>query len=133
MTVFNYTPAHGAAQKLTPVPESFKPIGDRVLVRRIADLAEFVSSLYVPECAQKLSVRGVVVAVGLGKRDADGFRRPLDVKVGDVIEFGRFTDFDDGDLVLIQEADIVGVITNDEKCVSPDSAQATTAAGQTKT
>lgn len=131
---FHYTDADPAADRITPITEGFCPLHDRILVKRLAELGEAASSfLYVPECAQRLSVRGIVVAVGPGKRYADGHRRPLDVKPGDLIEFGRFTDFDDGNLLLIQEADVVGVI-QDAQADSPDSAQAPApATGETET
>ena len=114
VTQFNYTDASPRADYQHPLGErerGFRPLGDRILVRRVAGERN-VSSLYVPECAEKISVRGIVVACGPGRRCADGFRRPLDVKPGDVIEFGRFTDFDDGELLLIQEADVVGIVSS---------------------
>jgi chaperonin GroES len=58
---------------------------------------------------------GVVVSVGPGKRRKDGSRRPLEVRVGQIILFGRYTDYDDGELLLIQEADVVGVVSDNEE------------------
>jgi chaperonin GroES len=107
----NVTDSDPAAERLQPIqtPRKFRPLHDRILVRRLEDAPS--SALFMPECAQKPSMRGEVVAVGPGKRHSDGFRCPLDVQPGDVIYFGRFTDFDDGELVLIQEADVVGIVT----------------------
>lgn len=94
-----------------PITADFQPLNDRVLVFRLLDWPNDKTSLiFTPDSARTPSKRGVVVRVGPGKRDADGCRRPLDVKCGDVIYFGRYTDFDDGRLLLIQEADIVGVV-----------------------
>lgn len=106
----NITDQNPAADRLQPIERPFRPLHDRVLVRRLPEKGE-PGALFMPECAQTPSRTGLVVAVGPGKRDSDGFRRLLDVKVGDVVEFGRYTDFDDGELLLIQESDIVGVVT----------------------
>lgn len=106
------TDSDPAANQLCPIGQrGFRPLNDRVLVRRTE--APSPGLLAIPEIAQRLSKRGVVVACGPGKRSSDGHRRPLDVKPGDLIEFGRFTDFDDGDLLLITEADIVFIVQGD--------------------
>ena len=99
-----------AADRLQPISRPLRPLNDRILVRRLDDAAN-QSALLLPECSQTLSRRGQVVAVGPGKRDEYGKRSPLAVKVGDIVYFGRFTDYDDGQLLLIQESDIVGVCT----------------------
>jgi chaperonin GroES len=110
MTKFNFTDADPRADYLNVLEgRGLKPLGDRILVRRIDDDRNG-SLLIIPECATKPSRFGVVVAVGPGKRDAQGYRRPLCVKPGDRIQFGRFTDHDDGSLLLITEQDVVGVI-----------------------
>jgi len=106
----NITDQNPAADRLQPITEVFRPLDDRVLVRRVDDEPS-PSPLIIPEVAATASRLGLVVAAGPGKRDAGGFRRPLDVKPGDCVMFGRFTDFDDGELLLIQEADIVGIVT----------------------
>lgn len=106
----NITDTDPAAQRLVPIVGAFHPLDDRVLVKRLDDEPPS-SPVIVPEVAATLSKKGMVVAAGPGKRDSEGFRRPLDVKPGDFIMFGRYTDFDDGNLVIIQEADIVGILT----------------------
>lgn len=106
----NITDQDPAADRLRPLSPGFYPLNDRILVERIDDLAnDHLVSL--PEIARIPSKKGVVVRVGPGKRDSSGMRRTLDVKVGDIIMFGRYTDFDDGSLVIIQEGDIVGIVT----------------------
>lgn len=112
----NVTDQDPAAQRFYPLPEDgVRPLNDRVLVFRLADSLNEVKSLFMPECAEKPSRRGVVVKVGPGKRDEYGKRRPLAIKPGDTIYFGRYTDYDDGRFVFIQEADIVGVVDYGEK------------------
>lgn len=108
---FNVTDDDPAADRLHPINENFQPLHNRVLVRRIPLDYSNEPAIVVPQCAQKPSRRGVVVRVGPGKRDADGYRRGLDVRPGDVIYFGRYTDHDDGEFLLIEEADIVGVVS----------------------
>lgn len=126
---FNITDEDPAADRLNPLSSNFQPLHDRILVYRLLDWPNDKGLIFMPECAQKPSKRGVVVRVGPGKRDAEGCRRPLDVKVGDVIYFGRYTDFDDGKFLLVQEADIVGVVSEGEENArtAKASAPATTA------
>lgn len=109
---FNITDQEPAADRLNPINAEFQPLHDRILVFRLLDWPNDTGLLVMPECAQTPSRRGVVVRVGPGKRDKDGCRRPLDVKPGDIVYFGRYTDHDDGRYLLIQEADIVGVVTD---------------------
>ena len=86
-----------------------RPLNDRVLVRRLSQ--ETLSSrIVVPDCAQQPSLIGEVVAVGPGKRRENGTRQPLDVKPGQLVAFGKFTDYDDDEFVLIQEGDIRGIV-----------------------
>ena len=106
----NVTDSDPAAQRQYPITGNVRPLNDRVLIRRIADSGNGSAIIALPESARVPSRRGVVVSVGPGKRGADGSRRPLAVKPGNVIYFGRYTDYDDGELLLIQEADIVGVV-----------------------
>lgn len=105
MGSFNITDHEPAAQRLQPLEETFQPLDDRVLVRRISEPQ--ASIIWLPS---KPSVLGVVVRSGPGKRLADGTRQPLDVKPGDIIQLGRYTDYDDGTLLLIREADVVGIV-----------------------
>jgi chaperonin GroES len=82
-----------------------QPLNDRVLVRCIPE-PPLSAIIIMPDIARPDSTLGVIVAAGPGKRLADGTRLPLDVKVGDLVRWGPYNDFEDGDLVLIQEADI---------------------------
>lgn len=111
MGKFNVTDDDPAADRLTPITPNFQPLHNRILVQRLSDWPNDTGVIIAPECAQKPSRRGVVVRVGLGRRSERGVRIPLVVKPGDVIYFGRYTDFDDGRLLLVEEADIVGVVS----------------------
>jgi chaperonin GroES len=83
----------------------WQPLNDRILVRRISE--PNASRIITPEKYRQATHTGIVVAVGPGKRDEDGDRVPLDVEIGDIVTFGRFTDWDVDDTVLIQEADVM--------------------------
>jgi chaperonin GroES len=109
----NVTDENPAAQRQYPITGNVRPLNDRLVVRRISDLCETGAyAVVIPDCARKPSKMGVVVSVGPGKRQRDGSRCALDVRVGQVILFGRYTDYDDGELLLIQEADVVGVVSD---------------------
>lgn len=83
-----------------------QPLSDRILLLRLPPLPS--TNLVVPECAQKPSHRGAVVAMGKGKRFHDGGHRPIGVGPGDVVHYQSF-DYDDGEYVLIAEGDILGI------------------------
>lgn len=94
-----------------------RPLHDRVLVKR-ADEAEQKSSagIIIPDTAKEKPQRGSVVAVGEGKKDDNGKRIALDVKVGDEVLFGKYAGTEvkiEGDEFLIMhESDILGVLTS---------------------
>ena len=105
----NITDSDPAAQRLQPITAEFQPLDDRILVRRLDEPHN--GSIVLPESAVMLSKRGEVVRCGPGKRNEYGERRALAVNPGDVIMFGRYPDFADGQLVIIREGDIVGIVT----------------------
>jgi chaperonin GroES len=112
----NVTDENPAAQRQYPIGNrNVRPLNDRLIVRRLSDESNQSSHILVPEIAGKPSRRGVVVSTGPGKRHPDGHRIPLCVRPGDIVQFGRYTDFDDGDFLLIQEADVVGVVDADSE------------------
>jgi chaperonin GroES len=92
---------------------SFRPLHDRVLIKRIE---EEVSSggIVIPDSAKEKPSKGKVVAVGKGKPSPKGDRRPLDVKEGDVVLFGKYSGTEvkvgDEELIVMREEDILGVI-----------------------
>ncbi|AUC13322.1 MULTISPECIES: co-chaperone GroES [Agrobacterium] len=90
----------------------FRPLHDRVVVRRIE--AETKSGIIIPDTAKEKPAEGEIVAVGPGDRDESGKLNPPDVKVGDRILFGKWSGteikFNGEDLLIVKEADVMGVI-----------------------
>jgi chaperonin GroES len=93
---------------------AFKPLGDRVVVRRVDEETKTKGGIIIPDNAREKPQEGEVVAVGPGGRDDDGQRIPMDVKTGDRILFGKWSGSEvkiDGDeLLIMKEADILGVL-----------------------
>ncbi|MEQ8750475.1 MAG: co-chaperone GroES, partial [Amphiplicatus sp.] len=91
----------------------FRPLHDRVLVRRIEE-NEKVGSIIIPDTAKEKPQRGEVIAVGAGARNEDGKVVALDVKKGDKILFGKWSGsevkIDGEDLLIMKESDVLGVI-----------------------
>jgi len=84
-----------------------RPLDDRILVKRL-EQPEW-GPFAIPDTAKAKSLRGVVLAVGPGCRSDEGRRIPLDVKPGDVVYFGPYTDLERDDWVMIREADVRGI------------------------
>jgi chaperonin GroES len=93
---------------------NFRPLGDRVLVKRVKEDEKTKGGIIIPDTAQEKPQEGEVVAVGPGARDEDGERIEMDVKVGDRILFGKWSGtevkVDGEDLLIMKESDIMGVI-----------------------
>lgn len=93
---------------------SLKPLGDRVLVKPDAAEEKTASGLYIASNAQEKPQRGTVVAVGTGKLTDAGERLPMDVKVGDVVIYGKFggneVKVDGEDYLLLRADDIYAVV-----------------------
>ncbi len=92
----------------------FRPLHDRVVVKRIQEDVKTSGGIIIPDTAQEKPQEGEVVAVGPGSRDEDGDRIALDVKVGDRVLFGKWSGtevkVDGEDLLIMKESDIMGVI-----------------------
>ena len=92
----------------------FRPLQDRVLVRRIEQEAKTAGGIIIPDTAQEKPMEGEVVAVGPGARDEDGTLHALDVKAGDRVLFGKWSGteikLDGEELIIMKESDIMGVI-----------------------
>jgi chaperonin GroES len=90
------------------------PIDDRVLVELVKPAEKTAGGLFIPDMAQERSNNGRVVAVGPGKRDKKGRRRPLDVRVGEKIMYAEYTgsklQLEGRNLLLINESDILGIV-----------------------
>ena len=97
----------------------FRPLHDRVLVRRIDEEEKSAGGIIIPDTAQEKPSEGKIVAVGSGVRADDGSIRKLDVKAGDRVLFGKFGGTDvkvDGeDLIILRESDILGIVENKKK------------------
>lgn len=93
---------------------AFRPLHDRVVVRRIEADTKTAGGIIIPDSAQEKPSEGEVVAVGDGARDDDGDRIPLDVKVGDRVLFGKWSGtevkINGEDLLIMKESDIMGVV-----------------------
>jgi len=92
----------------------FRPLHDRVLVRRVESDEKTAGGLIIPETAKEKPQEGEVVSVGDGARDDSGNRVALDVKAGDRILFGKWSGtevkLDGQDLLIMKESDIMGVL-----------------------
>ena len=93
---------------------AFRPLGDRVLVRRVEEEAKTKGGIIIPDTAKEKPQEGEVISVGPGARDDAGKVHPLDVKVGDRILFGKWSGsevkLDGEDLLIMKESDILGVL-----------------------
>ena len=94
----------------------FRPLHDRVVLKRIEADSKTTGGIIIPDTAQEKPSQGEIVAVGPGGRDEAGKLTPIDLKVGDVVLFGKWSGTEvkiDGQEVLImKESDIMGVITD---------------------
>ena len=93
---------------------SFRPLHDRVLVRRLEEEEKTAGGIIIPDTAKEKPSQGEVVAVGPGARDEDGERIAMDVSVGDKILFGKWSGtevkVDGEELLIMKETDIMGII-----------------------
>jgi chaperonin GroES len=92
----------------------FRPLHDRVVVRRVEEEAKTAGGIIIPDTAQEKPSQGEVVAVGPGARGDDGKIIALDVKVGDRVIFGKWSGtevkIDGEELLIMKESDIMGVL-----------------------
>jgi chaperonin GroES len=92
----------------------FRPLGDRVVVKRVKEEEKTKGGIIIPDTAQEKPQEGEVLAVGPGARDEDGERIDMDVKVGDRVLFGKWSGtevkIDGEDLLIMKESDIMGVL-----------------------
>jgi len=93
---------------------NFRPLQDRVLVRRIEQEEKTLGGIIIPDTAKEKPMEGEVIAAGPGARGDDGKLIPLDVKVGDRVLFGKWSGneikIDGEDLVVMKESDIMGIV-----------------------
>ena len=93
---------------------TFRPLHDRVLVRRVEAEEKTAGGIIIPDSAKEKPAEGEIVSVGSGARADDGKVTPLDVKAGDRVLFGKWSGtevkVDGEDLLIMKESDILGVI-----------------------
>ncbi len=92
----------------------FRPLHDRVLVRRTEEDEKTAGGIIIPDTAQEKPMEGTVLAIGPGARDEQGKLVPMDVVVGDQVLFGKWSGnevtIDGEELSIMKESDIMGVI-----------------------
>ena len=93
---------------------AFRPLGDRVLVKRVEEESKTKGGIIIPDTAKEKPQEGEVMSVGEGSRDDDGKRVPMDVKAGDRILFGKWSGtevkLEGEDLIIMKESDILGIV-----------------------
>ncbi len=93
---------------------SFRPLHDRILVRRVESEEKTKGGIIIPDTAKEKPQEGEVIAVGPGARNEAGQIQPLDVKAGDRILFGKWSGteikIDGEDLLIMKESDVMGII-----------------------
>ena len=98
---------------------NFKPLHDRVLVRRVESDQKTAGGIIIPDTAQEKPMEGEVLEIGSGARDEVGKLVPLDVKKGDKILFGKWSGtevkMNGEDYLIMKESDIMGIITPAKK------------------
>jgi len=92
----------------------FRPLHDRVLVRRLAEETRTSGGIIIPDTAKEKPMEGEIISAGPGVRGDDGKLHPLDVKAGDRVLFGKWSGaevkIDGEELMIMKESDIMGVI-----------------------
>jgi len=95
---------------------AFRPLHDRVVVKRIDAEEKTAGGIIIPDTAKEKPSQGEVIAVGPGARDESGKLVPLDVQVGDRVLFGKWSGtevkIDGQELLIMKESDIMGVLTD---------------------
>ena len=99
----------------TAVAAKLRPLADRVVVQPSGREETTKSGIVLPDTAKEKPQRGTVIAAGEGRRDDDGDRIPMDVKVGDEVLFAKYAGsefkLEDEDLLILSEKDILAVVT----------------------
>ena len=92
----------------------FRPLHDRVVVKRVEEDTKTKGGIIIPETAQEKPMQGKIIAVGPGGRDEAGKLIPIDLKMGDTILFGKWSGtevkIDGEELLIMKESDVMGVL-----------------------
>jgi len=96
----------------------FRPLHDRIVIKRIEDEAKSAGGILIPDSAREKPQQGEVIAVGPGGRDEIGKLIPIDVKAGDRVLFGKWSGtevkIDDVEYLIMKESDVMGVLAETE-------------------
>lgn len=92
----------------------FRPLHDRVVVRRVEEDTKTKGGIIIPDTAQEKPMQGEIIAVGPGGRDETGKLIPIDVRAGDIVLFGKWSGtevkIDGTEYLIMKESDIMGVL-----------------------
>jgi chaperonin GroES len=95
----------------------FKPLHDRVAVRRLEEEERTAGGIIIPDSAKEKPMRGEIVAIGQGTQNEAGQLIPLSVQIGDLVLFGKWSGTEvkvgDEELLIMKESDIMGILEND--------------------
>jgi len=109
-----YTAASKGAKELREIPMKFRPLHDRVVVKRIDADEKSGGGIIIPDTAKEKPSQGEITAVGPGGRDEAGTLVPIDLKVGDHVLFGKWSGtevkIEGVELLIMKESDIMGVL-----------------------
>jgi len=109
-----YTAATKGAKELREIPMKFRPLHDRVVVKRIDADGKSGGGIIIPDTAKEKPSQGEIAAVGPGGRDETGKLIPIDLKVGDHVLFGKWSGtevkIEGVELLIMKESDIMGVL-----------------------
>jgi len=104
----------GPSYRLEGQRMSFKPLYDRILVKRVEEETRSAGGIFIPDTAKEKPLRGKVLAVGKGKLLDNGQLRALDVKEGDTVLFGKYAGteikFDGVEHTILREDDVLGIV-----------------------
>ena len=102
---------------------NFRPLHDRVVIRRLTAEEKTTGGIIIPDTAQEKPMQGEVIAVGPGARNEQGQLVPLDVRAGDRILFGKWSGtevkLDGEELLIMKESDIMGIIEGQPASAAP--------------
>ena len=94
---------------------NFKPLHDRIAVQAMASEEKTTGGIIIPDNAQEKSMQCKVIAVGTGARDTNGNIIPLEIKIGDIVMYGKWggteIKIDGRDLVIMKESDVIGILS----------------------
>jgi chaperonin GroES len=97
---------------------AFRPLHDRVLIRRVESEEKTAGGIIIPDTAKEKPMEGEVVAAGPGARGEDGKLQPMDLKAGDRVLFGKWSGtevkLEGEELIIMKESDVMGIIERDD-------------------